>query len=208
MYYTEKNGKSLVHFRKNEYVYRESDYCHFVYFLVEGSVQIYKNHFEKSNRITFRLIKNENYFGLFDLFTENQLRIRSATVTSKTAIVQRISVRDFSSQLIRRNEFYKEMMFGLKAYHNQLWDRIVAYGQYDIFKMIGWTLLELGVAVDHSEEILKISDYTHMLLAEYTGTCRQTITTYLNAYRKKGIIEYNRNQILINKTLMLQLIES
>ena len=43
---------------------------------------------------------------------------------------------------------------------------------------------------------------THEEIAQLTGNSRQSTTTLMNALRKEGLIDYNRNRITINRSLL------
>jgi hypothetical protein len=96
----------------------------------------------------------------------------------------------------------------MAQYESELWNRIIVFREYESYRKIGWMLLKMATPIDHSGEDLEIRDFTHLLLSEYTGSSRQTITSALNYYRNLGVLEYNRRYILIKKDLLSKLIDS
>ncbi len=201
----ESKGKNLL--LRNKHIYLESEQAHWIYFLVEGSVRTYKTHPVKSNNITFQMIHEGSFFGYFEVFTKERTRKSSAEVTSKYAIYEKFRIDEFYTKLIEDREFFVELFLSASNYKKELWERFYVFREYETFKKIAWMLINIGSPIDQNEEILEIKNYTHLLLGQYTGSSRQTITSVLNEYRKLGIIEYNRDRILIKKTLMQQLID-
>ena len=191
---------------RNEHIYLESEKSHWIYYLVEGTVRIYKAHPSKSNYFTLQIIQEGNFFGYNEVFTKERVRMSSAAVLSKYAIIEKHRIEDFFTKLIEDEVFFSELYSLSSIYKNQLWERFYVFREYESFRKIAWMLMKMASPTDQNEEILEIKNYTHLLLGQYTGSSRQTITSALNEYRKMGIIEYNREHILIKKTLMLQLI--
>ncbi|MDF1697829.1 MAG: Crp/Fnr family transcriptional regulator [Saprospiraceae bacterium] len=199
--------KANNHLLRNEHIYLESEKTHWIYYLVEGTIRIYRAHPSKSNYFTLQIIQEGNYFGYIEVFTKERIRMSSAVVLSEFAIVKKHRIEDFFAELIEDEDFFLSMLRLSANYKKQLWDRYYTFREYDSFRKIAWMLIEMATPTKHDKDIFEIKNYTHLLLGQYTGSSRQTITSALNEYRNLGIIEYNRNQILIKKTLIQELIK-
>ncbi len=88
-----------------------------------------------------------------------------------------------------------------------LWSRIIVFREYESYRKIGWMLIKMASSTDHDVDTSIIKYFTHLSIAQYIGSSRQSITSALNYFRELGVIEYNRKQILIRKTAMQKLIE-
>jgi len=196
------------HLTQNEHVYLESEHTHWIYYLVEGTVRTYKIHPTKSNSMTFQIIHKGSFFGYYEVFTEDRKRMSSAAVMSKNAVIEKYRIEDFLIKLIEDEEFYYELFSSCVNYEMHLWKRLLIFREYETFRKIAWMLIDMASSIEHNEEILEIKDYTHLLLGQYTGSSRQTITSVLNEYRKLGLIEYDRDKILIKKTMMQKLLKT
>ena len=195
------------HLIKNEIIYHESEKSHSIYYLEVGTVRVYKAHPSKSNYFTLQIIQEGNFFGYNEVFTKERIRMSSAAVNGQYAVVEKYRINDFYDKLIEDKEFFFDLFLASSNYRKQLWDRHYVFEEYNSFRKIAWILMRMASPADQNPEILEIRNYTHLLLGQYTGSSRQTITSVLNQYRKMGIIEYNRKQIIIKKSLMLQLIK-
>ena len=201
-----RKGKST--FTKKQHIYLESEYTHSIYFLVEGSVRTYKRHSTKPNNVTCQIIREGNFFGYFEIFSSNTKRLSSACVISKSAVVEQYLVSDFLIKLKEDKDFWFDLYSSMARCESELWNRIIVFREYESYRKIGWMLIKMASPKDDCEDFLEIKYFTHLLLSEYTGSSRQTITSALNHYRKLEVLEYNRKHILIRKSLMNKLIEA
>ena len=202
------NRKSKSTFTKKQHIYLESEFIHSIYYLVEGSVRTYKRHSTKPSNVTYQIIKEGSFFGCFEIFSSNTKRLSSACVISKSAVIEQYLVSEFLTKLREDKDFWFDFYSYMAHYEFELWNRVIVFREYESYRKIGWMLIKMATPIDDFGETLEIRDFTHLLLSEYTGSSRQTITSALNYYRKLGVIEYNRKHILIKKSLMINLIES
>ncbi len=189
-------------YRKNEKLFLENQAIKSVYFLVAGNVRTYKKDIESGRRITLELISNGNFFGYHEVITKNKSRKTSSEVISKTAIIQSFTISEFYSELLHNRVFYMDIMCACKQHQNKLWDRIVEFQLCRSTRKIGLGIISLVDDQILEEGITTIENYTHQLLAEYTGSSRQTITSTLNYFRRMGLIEYDRKKIVVNVGLL------
>ena len=199
---------SKITLTKNEHVYLESEHIHWIYYLKEGSVRTYRVHPIRSNSITFQILKKGSFFGFFEVLSSKDNRLTSANVTSKSAIIEKYLVTDFLDKLNQDHKFWMDIFKCTTYCQLELWNRIITFSKSKKYRKIGRILIKMASVINDEEETIEIKDYTHLMLSGYCGCTRPQISSALNYFRNMGVIEYNRDHILINKTLMTKLIES
>lgn len=193
--------KSTI-YTKNQTIFLEQQLIGKVYFLAEGNIRTYKTDIRTGRIVTLELVNGGNYFGYFEIIAMNKNRMTSSAVISKTAIVHDINIDEFSNKLLRNVEFQLEMLRMCKLHYTKLWQRILQLQQYRSEKNIGYALISMANDQVNEIDIKIIENYTHQLLAEYTGSTRNRITSTLNHFRRLGLIEYDRSEIIVNVKLL------
>jgi CRP/FNR family transcriptional regulator, cyclic AMP receptor protein len=46
---------------------------------------------------------------------------------------------------------------------------------------------------------VRMAPLSHQLLAQYTGTSREIVTQHMNRFRRQGLLQYSRKEIVLNK---------
>lgn len=200
--------KNKIVLKRNEHLHYESDHVHCVYYLVSGSLKTYIHHPSRRNRLTLQLIDHECYFGYFELFTNEKLRLSSACVVSKDALIEKISADDFLNRLKHENMFCAKILTATIRNEYRLWNRIIIYKEYDSFRKIGWMLISIAKPSYSNSDILVIRGYSHLAISQYTGSTRPTISSALKYLKEAKVIEYDKNRIIISKYKMNKLIGS
>jgi CRP-like cAMP-binding protein len=185
----------------NQHLYLKSEKSMCVYFLVEGSVKIYREHPTKNSSVTLQIIHPNTFFGYCELFTIDKKRLSSACVISKHAIIDEYSANDFLDYLIQNSDFFIKLIKNTIKIESGIWHRCITFREYNSVRKIGWMLIRMADPIK-SEDKLVIKNFTHSAIGEFTGSSRQSITTALNYYRKQGVINYDRKQLIIYKSLM------
>jgi len=192
----------VINYKKNQKVFLEKQAIRNVYFLVSGNVRTYKNDIVNNKLITIELINESNFFGYHEVISDGYTRKTSASVISKTAIIQKFNIVDFRNELFCNKEFYWDILLACNRHQNILWNRILKIRMYNSRRKIGYELISIANTKNEVRDKLTIQNYSHQLLAEYTGSSRQTITSTLNYFRRLGVIEYDRKKIIINVEML------
>lgn len=95
----------VINYKKNQKVFLEKQAIRNVYFLVSGNVRTNKNDIVTNKLITIELINESNVFGYHEVISDGYTRKTSASVISKTAIIQKFNIVDFRIELFCNKEF-------------------------------------------------------------------------------------------------------
>ncbi|UTA66886.1 MULTISPECIES: Crp/Fnr family transcriptional regulator [Emticicia] len=184
--------------RKGEIILFSHDENTRVYFLKKGTLKIVETD-ENGNEIVKDVIQKGDIFGEFTL-TETQSD-EYAVAVSDNVICCSFRMDDFE-QLLEKNpqlglSYTKWMGFRFKRlqsrYANLMFKDVRT--RFMIF-LKDWATKE-GTPAD-TDIILK-NYLTHQDIASLICSTRQTVTQLFNEYKEKGILDYNRTEIILKK---------
>jgi CRP/FNR family transcriptional regulator, cyclic AMP receptor protein len=192
------NGRSIIHYRKDQAVYSQGEPADAVFYIQKGKVKVTVVSENAKEAITA-------IFGANDFFGEGSLAglaHRTATVVALTdsgimrlekAVVVSLIHREpqfaelFISHLLRRTIRVEEDLV------DQLFNSSERRLARQLLLLAGY-----GQEGNPAPTILKISQET---LAEMIGTTRPRVSLFMNKFRKLGLIDYKRG-IAVHSSLL------
>lgn len=184
-------------YKKNRYIFRPGDPCHYIHFLIDGTLKIGCTSSD-GREVIKSILHPRAMFGNESLFGQDEYEDFAKVISSDVTLVS-----------IRVDEF-KELMAGnvqlnfniinllgkkLKKTENRLESLIFNDARTRIVNFIKENANNFGRQVGF-EMLLKHS-LTQQDIANYTGTSRQTVTSVLNDLKKSNQIYFKRKSILI-----------
>lgn len=195
---------NIVVAEKNAYIYFDAHQLNKLYFVKEGFVRIGSID-DDGNELVKDILQPGDVFGQITLEPEN-LEGEFAQAHKTAVALCSFTVQRFEALLHRRPDlaviFAKKVGQRMRRMENRLLNLL----QKDVRSRLlyfFWTLFLRSGAIDRSS--CRMPNYfTHEDIARLTGTSRQTVTTLISQFTAEGLLEVDRQQIVIHDTRLLQ----
>ncbi len=190
---------SFFNYKKNDYVYFESDAAKKVYLIEKGKIKI-GYYTEDGTEVISAILSKGELFGEKAILGEETRREFAQSIDNVTSICP-ISV-DTMHDIMRKNKtfslkIYKFLGFRIKKLERRL--------QLLLFKDIKTRLLEFlnELCEQYGHDCKETGDkviehpYTQKDIASLIGTSRPTLNSIMNELKEAKIIDFNRKEIRI-----------
>lgn len=181
-------GKSHVfQYASREYIYKEGEHVHFIYYIEKGSVKAYKQSDEGKEYITSVYTEGQ-FFGFQPIFEERNYD--EITETLEATTLTKISKSDFLTLVYQNREVAKKFM--------ELISRTLSSKEEDLMLM-AYSSVRKRVS-KKIQELLNDNDELTILrtdLAKLTGTTKESLTRVLTEFKNSKIIEANGKTIKV-----------
>ena len=184
-------------YKKGEFIYFTDDTSDKVFFINSGAVKI-GTYTEDGNEVIKAVLHNGEIFGELSVFgEETRGDYAQAMEDTNLCILEGKKVVNLMRDVKGFQAFLNRLM-GQRIIYTQ--KRLEAMLFKDARTRIGEYILEEANKhgrIKNGRVTLK-NYLTHQEIANFTGTSRQTVTTILNDFREKGLIDFDRKKIIIN----------
>lgn len=183
----------VIHtYRKNEFVFQESDLPSGAYYVETGLIKISQSS-EEGQGITLFLRDEGEVFGNAEVLT-NMPRKRYAKCLVDSQIIT-LDGRKFL-ELARENAEFSYSIAVLAARRLLQTQKMVeTLISRPVSWRLAWFLMQLGKPTDVKHEVQV--PLSHEEISYVIGCSRQTVTETLNKWRDKGLIDYAKKKIVI-----------
>lgn len=194
-----KQCHTFDHYKKNDYVYFESDAAKKVYLIEKGKVKI-GYYTEDGNEVVHAILTKGELFGEKAILGEETRREFAQSVDNATSICP-ISV-DVMHELMRDNQTFSLKVYKFLGFRFKKLERRL---QLLLFKDIKTRLLEFlnelceqyGHDCKHTGDKVIEHPYTQKEIASLIGTSRPTLNSIMNELKEAKVISFNRKEIRI-----------
>ncbi|MCG7755532.1 MAG: Crp/Fnr family transcriptional regulator [Nitrosomonas sp.] len=188
---------------KKTFLYRQGDRCSNLFWIKSGIVKL--SHLtEQGGEITIDLVKRGDVIGCFQNNSAGQEMEETAQALSEVNYY-RIAYSDFKVMMSHQAElawYVIEEMYGRKQRVERKLRTILTQ---PVEIRVITTLLELaemfGIRCTHGYT-LEIH-LTQQEVADLVGANRSVVSTILNDFRNRGMLDYTRDQICINDAALV-----
>ncbi len=193
--------------KTNEPVYFESDPSQTIYFLKKGRVKITKYLPDGSEKI-IAIINPGEIFGEMAFLDEGERHDYAVTVDP--ARICAINKNDLAA-FIEKNpalnlKMTKVIGLKLKKFSERIEDLIFKDADQRVTSFVLRYAEKNGKTV--GDQIFVKPFLKHQTIGELTACSRQTVNTILTSLRKQGLIDFDRNKLIINdKKKLKEIIE-
>lgn len=189
---------------KNNYIYFDAQNFDKLYFIKEGHVKI-GNIDNEGNEIVKEILSPGDVFGQFAL-QRNNMQGEYAQAYKKTVSLCSFTVNDFTQLLTQKPNLIFHFTGKIAQKLEKVNYRLINLLQKDVRTRVLyflWSLMQERKS--QPSNTFSIENYfTHEDIARLTGTSRQTVTTLINRFVDEGLIEMNKEVIIIKDINRLQ----
>jgi len=191
-------GRAIAKYRKNQVVYRQGDAADSVFYIQTGKVKntVFS---EQGKEAVVAILGSGDFFGEGCLAGQTK---RLATVsTLSDCVIVRITKADTIRVIHEEPAFAELFISHLLARNSRVEEDLVDQLFNSSEKRLARTLLLLanfGKEGEPEPVLAKISQET---LADMVGTTRSRVSSFMNKFRKLGLIDYN-GHIEVHRSLL------
>lgn len=200
----QKDYPSIVEINvpKKTLLYRQGDYCSNLFWIKNGIVKL--SHLtEQGSEITIDLLRRGDVIGCFQNNSANQ-EIDETAQTLGEVNYYRIAYGDFKAMMSHQAELAWYVIEDMYARRQRVERKLRTILTQPVEVRVINTLLELaemfGIRCTHGYT-LEIH-LTQQEVADLVGASRSVVSTILNDFRNRGMLDYTRDQICINDTAL------
>ena len=183
---------------KKTFLYRQGDRCSDLFWIKSGIVKL--SHLtEQGNEITIDLLKRGDVIGCFQNNSSGQEMEETAQALGEVNYY-RIAYSDFRAMMSHQAELAWYVIEDMYARKQRVERKLRTILTQPVEMRVITTLLELagmfGIRCTHGYT-LEIH-LTQQEVADLVGASRSVVSTVLNDFRNRGMLDYTRDQICIN----------
>lgn len=196
----QKNYPSILEINvpKKTFLYHQGDRCSDLFWIKSGIVKL--SHLtEQGSEITIDLLKRGDVIGCF----QNHFPGQEVEETAQALVevnYYRIAHSDFKAMMSHQAELAWYVIEDMYARKQRVERKLRAILTQSVEMRVIATLLELaemfGIRCTHGYT-LEIH-LTQQEVADLVGASRSVVSTILNDFRNRGMLDYTRDQICIN----------
>jgi CRP/FNR family transcriptional regulator len=177
-------------FKKGEIIFSEGVEGTYFCVLISGTVRIYKTA-PDGKEVNMRLIHDGEMFGEVILFEDELFPVSSVALKhSKICIIPRNSFLN----LLKGEEFRNDFITVIMRKQRYLAERILHLTAYDVeYRFFNFLEENYGRTSSY------IIDLNKQDIASAIGTIPETLSRLLSRLKKRGIISWDENRLIINE---------
>ncbi|MDA8352308.1 MAG: Crp/Fnr family transcriptional regulator [Firmicutes bacterium] len=190
-------------FRKQSFVFLEGQEREAVYFIQSGVIKVFKVDEQGHAQVISLLHKGDMFphVGFFD-----EAPYPGTAEVLKDADLLAIQIEDFDRLLEDQPKIAKKVMQVMGRQLIRLQRRLQNVTSGTVQQRVVYSLIRLSKEFGvQKESVMHISlPITHTEFGSMVGASRESINRALNQLRKAGLLEFNRNEVLIYDMKALQ----
>ncbi|MCC6587930.1 MAG: Crp/Fnr family transcriptional regulator [Bryobacterales bacterium] len=186
---------TVANFKKGQAIYDETSPNRHLHLILKGAVKIVQHTSDAA--VVLNLFHAEELFGeraLAGMAGERAVALEDTTIMSWTA--------DTVSALAAQHpELASALLQRLAVRCVSLQDRIATLCADSAIRRLAKALISLSMQLGkHDEttpEVHRLPPLPHLMLAQYVGTTREAVTNMMNLFRRQGLIDYTRRDVVV-----------
>jgi CRP-like cAMP-binding protein len=202
------NAKKDTHifrkYEKDQFIYFNDDLSSQIYLVAKGRVKI-GSQTPDGREIVKAILAEGEIFGEMALIGQSYRNDFAQALEYGTTVCP-MHVADLEELMAQNKnltlQIYKIIGFRLQRLERKIESLVFKDVRTRVVEFIIDLATEKGQKIGYETKI--INSLTHKDIANLTGTSRQTVTTILNELKERGIIHFDRRQILVRDMERLQ----
>jgi CRP-like cAMP-binding protein len=197
------DGASVVQYQPKDCIYQQGDLADTVFLVQEGRVKLTASTSGGKEGL-LGLLSRGSFLGEGCL-GEQSRRVNTATAFTRSTLVRvqretMMSALRFDSALA--TAFMLHLLERQQRIEEDLLDRLLNCSE----KRLARALLSLAGIAQPLEPDVSIPHVTQEALAEMAGTTRSRVSFFMNRFRLRGLVDYDRNNTLTVRHLLLTIV--
>ena len=192
-----------INISKKSFLYRQGDHCSHLFWIKSGIVKL--SHLtEQGTEITIDLLRRGDVIGCFQSTSAGQEIDETAQALGEVNFY-RIAYSDFKAMMSHQAELAWHVIEDMYARKQRMERKLRTILTQPVEMRVIAALLELaemfGIKCTHGYT-LEIH-LTQQEVADLVGASRSVVSTILNDFRNRGMLDYTRDQVCINDVALI-----
>jgi CRP/FNR family transcriptional regulator, cyclic AMP receptor protein len=189
---------SVLEHRKGQFIYHQHQRGANLYLIIEGRVKV-SLLANDGDQAVVDIYKQDEFFGEAALL-QNSHGGEQATAMDDTKLM-RWSAAELQDIIERRPQLAMAFMQILVQRTMDFANRIESFCGDTVDRRLARALIRfserMGTETGAGDGSFRMPPLTHELLAQYVGTSRENVSTYMNQFRRDGYIKFSRKEMIL-----------
>ncbi|MEG0296594.1 MAG: Crp/Fnr family transcriptional regulator [Clostridium sp.] len=185
----------LKKYKKNEIIYFQDDKADNFYLIKSGRVRVFLISPE-GTELTIEILRQGKLFGESSYFSYGS-RLTSVSSATDVELIS-VSLNDLYPHLTNNPELMVQMFHLMSLSIQNLSIQVNSMAFLSSDKKLAQLLIRLGIHFKKNQnDTSYIIDYSHEEIAQLIGSCRVTVTKFLNIFQESGFVSLGYKKIEI-----------
>ena len=186
----------IVEFKKGRMIYDQDQPSTNIYLIIEGRIKVSRVA-DDGHQVVVNIYLPDEFFGESALMNLPH-RCEQATALENTKLMA-WSAAEIEDILTKRSRLAVALLQILVQRTIDFTERIQSLSVDNVARRLARSLIHFSERLGTMEEdgSVRVTPFTHELLAQYVGTSREIVTHYMNQFRRQGYLKYSRKEIIL-----------
>jgi CRP/FNR family transcriptional regulator, cyclic AMP receptor protein len=187
---------SILECRRGQAIYSPEQPSTSIYLVIDGKVKVSRLAGDGSE-VVVDIYQPDDFFGESAFLNLSRCQ-EHAVALENTRLMSWISA-DIEDIIMRRPLLAVALVQIFVQRGADFSRRIESFAVDNIPRRLARSLIHLAERLGSAQEdgSIRMPAFTHELISQYVGTTRETVTYYMNQFRKRGYIRYSRKGIIL-----------
>jgi CRP/FNR family transcriptional regulator, cyclic AMP receptor protein len=167
-----------------------------LFLIIEGRIKVSRIA-DDGRQVVVNIYQPDEFFGESALMNLPH-RCEQATALENTKLMA-WSTAEIEDIITKRPRLAVALLQILVQRSIDFTERIQSHSVDNIARRLARSLIHFSERLGTMEEdgSVRVTPFTHELLAQYVGTSREIVTHYMNQFRRRGYLKYSRKEIIL-----------
>jgi CRP/FNR family transcriptional regulator len=187
---------SIVEYKKGQMIYNQDQPSTSIFLIIEGKIKVSRLA-DDGHQVVVDIYQPDEFFGESALLNLPH-RGEQATALENTKLMA-WSTAEIEDIITKRPRLAVALLQILVQRTIDFTHRIESFSVDNIARRLARSLIRFSERLGTVEEdgSVRMTPFTHELLSQYVGTSRETVTQYMNQFRRQGYLKYSRKGIVL-----------
>ena len=186
---------SILKYRRGQVIYNSDQPSTNIYLVIDGKVKVCRT--ADGRQIVVDIYQADEFFGE-SAFLSSAVRDEQAVALENTKVMT-WTASEIMEITMRRPRLAVALLQIVVQRAIDFVQRIESFAVDDVARRLARTLIRFSERFGRSQEdgSIEMMPFTHELLSQCVGTSRETVTHYMNQFRRQGYLRYSRKGIVL-----------
>jgi CRP/FNR family transcriptional regulator len=186
----------IVEFKKRQVIYDQDQPSTSLFLIIDGRIKVSRVA-DDGHQVVVNIYQPDEFFGESALVNLPH-RCEQATALENTKLMA-WSTAEIQDVITKRPRLALALLQILVQRNIGFTQRIQSLSVDNIARRLARSLIHFSERLGTMEEdgSVRVTPFTHELLAQYVGTSREIVTRYMSQFRRQGYLKYSRKGIIL-----------
>jgi CRP/FNR family transcriptional regulator len=186
----------IVEFNKGQMIYNQDQPSTSIYLIIEGRIKVSRVA-DDGRQVVVDIYQRDEFFGESALVNLTH-RYEQATALENTKLMA-WGTAEIEDLITKRPRLAVALLQIVVQRNIDFTQRIQSLSVDNIARRLARLLLHFSERLGRMEGdgSVRLTPFTHQLLAQYVGTSREIVNHYMTQFRQQGYLKYSRKGIIL-----------